>query len=101
MDDRPIDARLAAHGITAGDLAGKGIGQPIERGGVTVLPVMNPRGRVMGVYVITDSGVRWEAALNVTLVSVMGITFVTSLVAFAWWLAWTRRKDAIARNLRR
>ena len=74
-------------------------GDPIEKDGVTVIPVAKVRGggggggdnegnggggfgvtaRPVGVYVIRDGEVRWEPALDVTRTAVMGM--VTGIVA--------------------
>jgi uncharacterized spore protein YtfJ len=74
-------------------------GDPIERDGLTVIPVAKVRGaggggsdtegnggggfgvtaRPVGVYVIRGEEVRWEPALDVTRTAVMGM--VTAIVA--------------------
>jgi uncharacterized spore protein YtfJ len=91
-------------------------GEPIERDGVTVIPVANVRGGLgfgsgdsdvgghasggggglgvsatpAGVYIIEGSSVRWEAAMNPTLIAIGGqITGIIALLVIrSMWNKW-------------
>ncbi len=96
MGDRSRSSDVVRELVQAGGGRGKGralLGEPIERGSVTLLPVLSRRGSVRGAYVITSDNARWEPAFNLNRAILVGNIGWWATLAFAWWFVRQRRKE--------
>ncbi len=70
------------------------LGEPIERDGVTLIPVYSRRGAVRGAYVIGNGKARWEPTFNLNRTILVGNISWWVMAILAWWIVRGRRGGA-------